>query len=97
MEARCHVSRWARIRRWLARWWPDGVQGVGMSVSEADRDESGELPVLLDVEGRTGVVYLSRVMWLAFGAEAGWVSHDEVVAAWREEADQGHDEAVPHG
>ncbi len=58
-----------RFRRWLARWIPDPVSGVGFSGGGMD---SGELALELNVEGRTGTVYLSREMWLALGAQAGW-------------------------
>jgi hypothetical protein len=52
-----------------------------MGVDPVDRG-ADELPLLLDVEGRTGTLYLSKEMWMSYGAEMGWVTHDEAVAAW---------------
>ena len=78
------MRRWYwKLRKSLGRWLPDPVQGVSLSPDEPM--SCGELPILLDVEGRTGTVYLSRPMWLAVGAKAGWVTEAEALAAWEEE------------
>lgn len=50
----------------------DHDAGVGFSATEPV-DNSGELPLELDVYGVKGTVYLSREMWHALGERAGWV------------------------
>lgn len=65
--------RWYAVRRYLARWWPDPCCGVGFSVKRPAELSCGELPLELDVEGRTGSVYLSESMWRELGVTAGWL------------------------
>lgn len=45
--------------------------GVGFSATEPV-DNSGELPLELDVYGIKGTAWLSKDMWLALGERAGW-------------------------
>lgn len=69
---------------WIARWVPWPTQGVGFSPRTGEMC-SGEVPLVLDVEGRTGTVYLSRSMWAQIGAGAGWCSQAEADRIWCEE------------
>ena len=80
---------WHRFRLRLARWVPYPVQGVGFSSPQDDPMDSGELPMLLDVEGRTGTVYLSHSMWAALGFKAGWLTKEEELAIWEREYGDG--------
>ena len=79
--------RWYwRLRKRLARWIPDPVQGVGFGgLHGDDAMNSGEVGLMLDVEGRTGVTYLSKSMWAQIGATAGWCTQEEADAIWDEE------------
>lgn len=71
---------WWKVRHKLARWWPDPVEGFGLS-PHAEMS-SGELRLDLNVEGREGTVFLSKEMWLCIGALAGWCSQKEADDAW---------------
>ncbi len=46
-----------------------GANSVGFSFAGMD---SGEAGLLLDVNGHTGTVYVSREMWEAVADKAGW-------------------------
>lgn len=72
---------WHRFRLAIARWIPYPVEGVGFHIPqltspghtpESEQEPSGELPMVLTVEGRVGTVYLSESIWRAIGETAGW-------------------------
>lgn len=73
--ARCHlalISRSRQLESRLVALERDPDQGVGFSAS--GEMSSGELPLLLNIEGREGTVYLSREMWEALGEKADWLA-----------------------
>ena len=65
-----------RQRQKIGRYLPDPVSGVGFGPKQGELMSSGELGLLLDVEGRTGTVYLSKEMRLQLGSLAGWAGPD---------------------
>lgn len=68
------LRRWYwRFRKKIARYVPDPVQGVGFSAPQDEPLDAGEVHMILDVEGRTGSVYLSEDMWRALGEKGGWI------------------------
>ena len=75
---------WWKVRVLLARWWPHPDQGCGMGWSGEDLS-SGELPIKLGIDGRTGTFFLSRAMWASMGAKAGWMSQEEADEIWEED------------
>jgi len=72
---------WLPLRRYVANWVPDSSEGSGFRFVGMN---SGELELEMNVEGRTGSVFLSREMWYQMGAEAGWIEQEEADATWNE-------------
>ncbi len=79
------IERWwvRNIRKPLARWWPCDFEGCGFRVP--GNMSSGEIELVLNVEGREGSVWLSKPMWYHIGARAGWATEKEALDVWNEE------------